>query len=96
MITRIIKLKVKDSPQEFINYMSSLKSKFESVEGCKQIEILRGKIDDNIFFIYTIWKSETVLNKFRKSDLNKEFWNKLQEISTSRPQAWSVENIFEK
>ena len=95
MITRIIKLTVNITPEDFLKYMSSIKSGFDDFEGCVQLEVLRGKIDEDVFFIYTIWENNAVLNKFRKSEFNKKFWRKLLDLSKSRPQVWSVENILE-
>lgn len=96
MITRIIKLATKDTPEDFMEYMNEVIPEFSAMEGCQQVEVLRGKINEHIFFIYTIWKNNTALNKFRHSEFNQVFWNKLMEMSESRPQVWSVENIFEK
>lgn len=96
MITRIIKLSTKVSPDDFMDYMNSIIPEYKAQEGCHQVEILRGKINDNIFFIYTIWQNNRLLNKFRKSEFNQEFWSNLQKMSENRPQVWSVENIFEK
>jgi heme-degrading monooxygenase HmoA len=96
MITRIIKLTVNIAPEDFLKYMESIKSDFDDFEGCKQLEVLRGKIDGDVFFIYTTWEKNVALNIFRRSDFNKKFWKKLLDVSQSRPQVWSVENIFEK
>jgi len=96
MITRIIKLTSKVSADEFMAYMNEIIPELNAMDGCSQVEVLRGKINENIFFIYTIWKNSKALNKFRDSQFNQVFWNKLNEMSESRPQVWSVENIFEK
>lgn len=96
MITRIIRLTLKISHEEFTEYINKAKDEFDKFEGCEQIEILKDKIGNNVYFIYTIWKSNKHLNKFRKSEFNKKFWNTIVDLSQNRPQVWSVENIFEK
>lgn len=96
MITRIIRFQTTMPFDDFVKYMNSIKNEFTNIEGCKQLEVLQDKYNNDIYFIYTIWKNDRFLNKFRKSKFNKEFWNKVNEMSISAPQVWSVENIFEK
>ena len=96
MITRIIKLRLKDSTDEFIKYINSIHDEIFQFTGCHNMEVLNDKDDPKVFFIYTIWKNETELNKFRNSSFNRNFWNTLQDLCESRPEVWTVENIFEK
>ena len=97
MITRIIKISIdKEKQESFTKFINPLHDKFMQIDGCTQFEVFREKEENRIYFIYTIWKNEAKLNKFRKSDFNKSFWNKLNELAESSPQVWTVENIFEK
>lgn len=95
MITRIIKITIKPGNiDDFKQFISLMKENILTIGGCKHIDILNDREDKNIFFMYTIWETETVLNKYRKSELNKTFWNKLNQWSVKEPQAWTVENVF--
>jgi quinol monooxygenase YgiN len=96
MITRIMKLRLKSSANEFVEYIDSIRDDISKYYGCHNIEVLNDKEDNKIFFIYSIWKNDKVLNKFRNSDFNREFWNTLLGMSEKRPEVWTVENIFEK
>ena len=41
MITRIIRLTLKISHEEFTKYINKVKKEFDKFEGCEQIEILK-------------------------------------------------------
>ena len=95
MITRIIKITIDPvNTDDFRQFITLMKDNFSTIGGCQHIDILNDKEDKNIFFMYTIWETEAMLNKYRKSELNKTFWNKLNQWSIKEPQAWTVENVF--
>ena len=97
MITRIIKTTVDETKHDkFLSFIEPLNKEFKNIDGCVQFEAFREKEDTRTYFIYTIWKSESKLNKYRKTEFNKNFWKMLNEFSESNAQAWTVENIFEK
>ncbi|MCK5822505.1 MAG: antibiotic biosynthesis monooxygenase [Bacteroidales bacterium] len=95
MITRIIKFKIDTvNTDEFKQFFTLRKNDFSKIEGCKNMEILNDKEDKDVYFMYTIWETEFKLNKYRKSELNKTLWTKLNVWSVKEPQAWTVENVF--
>jgi len=95
MITRIIKFKIEPvNADDFKQFIASIKDDFSTIKGCKNMEILNDKEDKDVYFMYTIWDTEFKLNQYRKSEINKTLWSKLQEWSKKEPQAWTVENIF--
>jgi quinol monooxygenase YgiN len=95
MITRIIKFKIDPvNTDDFKQFIALIRKDFSSIKGCKNIEILNDKEDKDVYFMYTIWETESMLNKYRKSELNKTLWTNLNQWSVKEPQAWTVENVF--
>ncbi|MBE9467115.1 MAG: antibiotic biosynthesis monooxygenase [Bacteroidetes bacterium] len=95
MITRIIKFRIAPANTDvFKQFIALIKKDFSTIKGCKNREILNDKEDKDVYFMYTIWESEFKLNQYRKSELNKTLWTKLNQWSVKEPQAWTVENVF--
>jgi quinol monooxygenase YgiN len=94
MITRIVKVKIKaDNNDKFIKYIGQFVQKVRNFKNNHHADCFADLDDKNYFHVYTIWLSENDLNTFRKSELNKEFKNKIKEWSEKSYSAWTVENI---
>lgn len=94
MITRIVKVKVKEnSVTEFKTFMKQFVKETHEFSNNHHVDFFADKDEANHYHIYTIWKSEGALNKFRKSEINLEFKNKLKTWSESEYTAWTVENM---
>ncbi|MBU0764443.1 MAG: antibiotic biosynthesis monooxygenase [Bacteroidetes bacterium] len=95
MITRIVKMTVADSKRdEFIRYVDEIRDKIQSFKGCLHLDIFNDKQNSNIFFSYSIWKSEKELENYRRSELFRLYWSTLKTFFTKDTQAWTVENVF--
>lgn len=95
MITRIVKAKLKPDDQElFLKYIKSFIVKAKDFKNNYHADCFADMDEKNQYHIYTIWKSEGALNKFRKSDINIEFKNKLNDWCEIPFSAWTVENII--
>lgn len=94
MITRIIKVKLKpEHHNDFIAYIPDFLKEAKTFKNNHHADCFEDLEEHNHFHIYTIWNTEGALNKFRKSDMNIAFKNKLNDWSEKPLSAWTVENI---
>ncbi|MBI4648104.1 MAG: antibiotic biosynthesis monooxygenase [Bacteroidia bacterium] len=97
MITRIVKVSVHDSKiDDFVSFMESVRDHMLAFNGCEHWEVLNDKTNKNIFFSYSIWKSEKELEAYKYSTLYKQIWSTCKQWFTKESQAWTVDNIFDK
>lgn len=95
MITRIIKVKIKDENiGEFKEYMKIFIQHALEYKNNQHADYFLDKETNNHFHIYTIWKTNGALSKFRNSEINLGFRYKLSEWSNEPYSAWTVENVF--
>lgn len=94
MIKRIVKLTFR--PEEiptFLNNFEANKDKIRTFEGCEHLELWQAKKNENVFFTYSYWQSETHLNNYRHSELFAGVWAKTKILFADQPQAWSLEVV---
>ena len=77
----------------FVNIFKANKDEITSFNGCHCVELLRDINAQNIFFTYSIWDSESSLNKYRESNTFKDIWSKTKPLFSHKAKAWSVEEI---
>jgi len=95
MITRIIKVKLPiENVESFATYMKEFVKKAKMYPNIQHADFFSDKEEDGQFLIYTIWKTQGALSKFRKSELNLEFIDRLNNWSKDPYTAWTVENVF--
>ncbi len=91
---RIVKMTFDpDKVDDFLTNFDQVKDKIRNFEGVEGLELLNDKNNSNIFFTYSIWKSDEYLEKYRHSDLFKAVWAKTKPLFIEKAEAWSVENI---
>lgn len=78
---------------EFLANFDANKSKIRSFEGCLHLELFQDKHKEHIFFTYSYWNSELLLNSYRNSDLFKSVWAKTKPLFIEKPEAWSVNKL---
>lgn len=94
MIIRIVKLTFNATKiEEFKNIFSESKMLIRNFEGCKMLHLLQDKIEPNVMFTYSIWKSEEDLERYRNSELFKSTWAKTKPLFDSKAEAWSVNAV---
>ena len=97
MIKRIVKLTFREEEVEkFLENFEQNKLKISGFEGCRHLELWRDKKAPNIFFTYSYWESEAALNAYRHSDLFKGIWSKTKVLFSDKPEAWSIDVVWEK
>lgn len=94
MITRIVKVKLKDDClEDFKAYMTLFEKNTHEFKNNHHVDYFADKDEPLHFHIYTIWKTTGALDKFRKSDIRKEFKAKLTDWCEKPYTAWTVENV---
>jgi len=78
---------------EFLTNFEEVKEQIRAFEGVEHLELLNDKNNSNIYFTYSIWKSDEYLEKYRHSDLFKTVWAKTKPLFIEKAEAWSVEQI---
>ena len=94
MIKRIVKMEFEPlNVSTFVNIYKINKHKIKAFDGCHSVELLRDINAQNIFFTYSIWDSESSLNKYRESNTFKDIWSKTKPLFSNKAKAWSVVEI---
>ncbi len=95
MITRIIKVTINDENiEEFRAFMKGFIQSALEFKNNQHADFFLDKDTSNQFHIYTIWKTNGALSKFRNSEINLGFRHKISEWSNEPYSAWTVENVF--
>jgi len=95
MIKRIVKLTFKEEKVDtFLENFEKNKLKIRNFAGCHHLELWRDTRQPNIFFTYSYWENEESLNTYRHSELFKNVWRKTKILFSDKPQAWSINVIW--
>jgi heme-degrading monooxygenase HmoA len=79
---------------EFLANFDAVKNKIRNFDGVEHLELLKDKNKANIFFTYSIWKSESHLNNYRDSDLFQSIWAVTKPMFIEKAAAWSVDSMI--
>ncbi len=94
MITRIVKVKIKPTSIDAFNkFKTGFLNEVRTFKNCHHADCFADLDEKYQYHIYTIWHTQGALNKFRKSDINIEFKEKLTGWGEAPFTAWTVENI---
>ncbi len=93
---RIVKMEFQPSKVAlFLENFDTVKEQISLSKGCQLLEMYRDKTNSNIFFTYSYWETERDLNNYRNSELFKTVWSKTKPLFNNKPQAWSVDKLYE-
>ena len=94
MLIRIVKLTFKkDTVADFKQIFNQINHKVRGFEGCSFLELYQDKENPTIFFTYSYWENETVLENYLKSVLFKKVWGNIKILFAAKPEAWSVSRV---
>jgi len=94
MIKRIVKMSFHpEKVEDFKKIFETNWQRIKGFEGCSHVELLQDENAPNIFFTYSLWKSEAYLNAYRDSELFARVWGGTKLLFNDRPQAWTVKEI---
>ncbi len=92
---RIVKMTFDpDKINVFLKNFNENKEHIRNFDGVEKLELLNDKNTPNIFFTYSIWKSEEYLDQYRNSDLFKSVWSKTKPLFIEKAEAWSVDSMI--
>jgi autoinducer 2-degrading protein len=91
---RIVKMTFKpEKVNEFLANFKKVKEQIRAFDGVEHLELLNDRNHANIYFTYSIWKSDKQLEKYRNSDLFKSVWALTKPMFIEKAEAWSVDSI---
>lgn len=91
MITRIVKMTFKHtSITDFESLFEQFKLSIRSQEGCLHLSLLQDQNDPRIFFTYSIWENQKLLDQYRHSALFARVWPATKLLFEDKPEAWST------
>jgi len=94
MIKRIVKMSFKpDNISDFVEVFKANWTHIKGFEGCEHVELLQDELQPNVFFTYSLWRSEEHLNKYRDSEFFNKVWSKTKVLFNDKPQAWTVKEL---
>lgn len=86
----MVKMTIEESrSKNFKKFTDSIADSIKEFEGCMHLKILQEIHKDNIFFSYSIWKTEKNLNAYRSSEFFKATWSKAKTFFCMPAEAWS-------
>jgi heme-degrading monooxygenase HmoA len=77
----------------FLDVFEKNKAHIKGFKGCTFLELYQGKDDPTIFFTYSYWESDVLLQEYRQSKEFKGLWRKLKPLFRMRPEAWSLNKM---
>lgn len=96
MITRIVKLHFQeDKTSGFLTFFETIKHKVNTFPGCHGMRLLQDAKNPNIILTFSIWESETDLNKYRDSETFGEVWPTIKPWFAQKPEAWTLNSVFD-
>jgi len=91
MIVRVVRMTFReDTTEEFLTLFNERKHLIRGFEGCTHLELWQEAHKPNVFFTYSMWKSEAHLDHYRFSELFKDTWAKTKALFAEKANAWSV------
>ena len=94
MFVRIVKMSFNpEGIPEFLEMFDQKKELIRNFEGCRLLELYRGKHNDHMFFTYSYWDTEDALENYRQSDLFNGVWTETKKHFNAKPEAWSVDKV---
>ena len=94
MIKRIVRMSFR--PEEVDAFRAVYRRNWERIRGfpgCRHVELLRSANEENVFFTWSIWDSESHLDAYRNSELFGEVWSATKALFNAKPQAWTVREV---
>lgn len=96
MIKRLVKMEFKPHKiEEFKALFEANKFFIRHFEGCEHLELWQDVHNKSLFMTYSYWQSEHHLELYRHSDLFKKIWSQTKILFSAKPQAWSVDMIYD-
>ncbi|SMD32306.1 Quinol monooxygenase YgiN [Reichenbachiella faecimaris] len=90
MIIRVVRMTFKEEAlNEFLQIFEKSKERIRSFSGCQHLQLLEDAHASNVYATYSIWESETALNRYRHSELFGQVWPETKQLFAAPPVAHS-------
>ncbi len=97
MILRVVKMKVDlRKIDAFKLFMDNLHDEKLRLAGCLHFDYFNERQNPSIYYSYTIWEHEKYLKQYKKTEFSKEVLQTLRDLCVEEPQAWTIQNVFNK
>ncbi|MBL4577672.1 MAG: antibiotic biosynthesis monooxygenase [Flavobacteriales bacterium] len=94
MLTRIVKMTFReDKLEDFRRIFEHSIDKIRSFEGCTHVELNRDTHRKNVYFTYSKWTSEEMLNAYRNSGMFRSTWSEVKKLFAEPPEAHSLYTV---
>ena len=94
MIIRIVKLIIdREKVDEFQLFFEKAKPSIGNFIGCSHVELLKETKRENVYFTYSHWKNEDMLQNYRNSIFFQGIWKNTKTYLSGKPEAWSLNKI---
>ncbi len=91
MITRIVRMEFQpDKVDQFLEVFHASKNLIRNFPGIHLLELHRDLHQQNVFYTYSLWESESALNVYRESELFGGIWPRTKALFVQKPQAFSL------
>jgi heme oxygenase (mycobilin-producing) len=84
------------TPEKVEEFKTIFKTNWKLIkgfEGCDHVELLQDQFSPNVFFTYSLWRSQEQLDAYRNSELFSKVWSVTKQLFNDKPQAWSVKEL---
>lgn len=96
MITRIVRMSFKEEDvNTFLEIFDHSKEKIKAFNGCEYLSLHRDHHRKNVFYTLSKWECQAKLDQYRESGLFKSTWAKTKILFDEKPQAHSLDQLFE-
>ena len=91
MIVRIVKLMIsKKKTIDFCLFFNTKKSQIEEINSFIKVELFQNNEELNLYFTYSDWEDEELLDNYRNSVFFKNLWSNTKLYFCGKAEAWSV------
>ena len=91
MIIRIVQMRFRtDEIEAFRTLFEARKDQIRNFDGCLHLELWQDARHPEVFFTYSHWENEAMLDHYRFSELFKDTWARTKALFADKPQAWSL------
>lgn len=84
-------------PQHVDAFKTIFKERKEIIrafEGCRHLELWQDEKNPAVFFTYSIWESESLLDHYRFSTFFKDTWALTKSLFSAKAEAWTVNSLY--
>jgi len=96
MITRIVRLSF--DPQyveDFLKVFADTKNDIRAFDGCTYLALMQDYELPNVYYTHSKWMSDEALQRYRKSSLFQNTWDKTKVLFNDKPLAYSLKTLEE-